>query len=186
LADDGVTDTLIRATDGSRSDAEILFQAVYAELRKMADRELRRERADHTLQPTELVHEVFFRLVDSNRCRFEDRRHFLGLACRAMRQVLVDHARRRGRGKRGGGWSRIPLDEIDPRVRDDDRVVVALNDALERLAARHPDKARLVEMHFFGGFTLEECAGILGVSPRTISRHWAFAQAWLAREMAAP
>lgn len=150
----------------------------------MADRELRRERPDHTLQPTELVHEVFFRLVDQTRCRVEDRKHFLGLACRAMRQVLIDHARRRGRSKRGGGWGRVPLENLTlPADRDDDTTIMALNQALERLMARHPDKARIVDMHFFAGFKLEECAEILGISLRTASRHWAFAQAWLAREM---
>jgi len=150
----------------------------------MAERELRRERPEHTLQPTDLVHEVFFRLVDQTRCRVEDRKHFLGLACRAMRQVLVDHARRRNRDKRGGGWTRIPLDEFRlAGKRDDDTTIMALNEALERLLARHPEKARIVEMHFFAGFKLEECAEVLGISLRTVSRHWAFAQAWLARAL---
>lgn len=152
----------------------------------MAGRELRKERPDHTLQPTELVHEAFFRLVDQTRCRFTDRKHFLGLACRAMRQILVDHARRRGRQKRGGGWGRLSLDELNLRSpSDDDTALSTLNRALERLAASHPEKATIVEMHFFAGFKLEECAEMLGVSVRTISRGWAFAQAWLAREMTA-
>ena len=150
----------------------------------MAERELKRERSDHTLQPTELVHEIFFRLVDRTRCRFEDKRHFLALACRVMRQVLVDHARRRNRDKRGGGWGRVPLDELPLQgTSKDDTTLLALNRSLERLMARHPEKARIVEMHFFVGFKLEECAEILGISVRTVSRGWAFAQAWLARDM---
>ncbi len=184
LQAEDATETLIRSTDGSESDTERLFALVYAELRQMADRELRRERPDHTLQPTELVHEVFFRLVNRTRCRIEDRKHFLGLACRAMREVLIDHARRRGREKRGGGWGRVPLENLNiSGRRDDDTTIMALNSALERLMARHPEKARIVDMHFFAGFKLEECAEILGISLRTVSRRWAFAQAWLAREM---
>jgi RNA polymerase sigma factor (TIGR02999 family) len=186
LKDENATDTLIRATDGSKSDGELLFQLVYAELRRMAERELRKERWNHSLQPTELVHEAYFRLVDSTRCRFEDRKHFLGLACRAMRQVLVDHARRRSRVKRGGGWGRVSLDDLNlAGKRDDDTTITALNEVLERLMTRHPEKARIVEMHFFAGFRLEECAEILGVSLKTVSRSWAFAQAWIAREMTA-
>jgi RNA polymerase sigma-70 factor (ECF subfamily) len=184
VSDHWTTETLIRATDGSREDADRLFEHVYAELRAMAEREMRRERPDHTLQPTELVHEVFFRLVDRDRCRADDRRQFMALACRAMRQVLVDHARRRNRAKRGGGQANLPLDEVlTPAARADSTTVLALHEALERLTARHPEKARLVDMHFFAGFPLEECADTLGVSRRTASRHWAFAQAWLAREL---
>jgi RNA polymerase sigma-70 factor, ECF subfamily len=150
----------------------------------MAERELSRERVDHTLQPTELVHEVFFRLVDRTRLRFEDQKHFLSLSCRAMRQILVDHARHRNREKRGGGWERVPIDLIQLQgARNDDTTLLALNRSLERLMARHPEKARIVEMHFFVGFKLEECAEILGTSLRTVSRSWAFAQAWLARDM---
>jgi RNA polymerase sigma-70 factor, ECF subfamily len=184
LKDADATATLILATDGSREEAERLFQLVYRELRSMAKRELSRERADHSLQPTELVHEVFFRLVDRTRLRFEDQKHFLSLACRAMRQILVDHARRRSRDKRGGGWERVAIDGIQLQgARDDDTTLLELNRSLERFMARHPDKARIVEMHFFVGFKLEECAEILGISLRTVSRGWAFAQAWLARDM---
>lgn len=157
---------------------------MYGELRLMAERELSRERPDHTLQPTELVHEIFFRLVDRTRCRIEDRRHFLALACRAMRQVLVDHARRRNSQKRGGGWGRVPLEELPAAdATAYDTTLLSLNQSLERFLQRHPEKARLVEMHFFAGFTLQECADELGVSLRTAHRHWAFAQAWLARDM---
>jgi RNA polymerase sigma factor (TIGR02999 family) len=185
MGDSEATGTLIRATDGSGTDAEKLFQLVYSELRQMAERELRKERPEHTLSPTDLVHEIFFRLVDRTRCRFEDEKHFLALACRAMRQVLVDHARRRNRDKRGGGWGRVPIEDLPlaSGSRDNDTTLIALNRALEKLMARHPEKARLVEMHFFAGFKLDECAETLGVSLRTVSRNWAFAQAWLAREM---
>src|SRR6187549_1592503 len=148
LKEPSATETLIRATDGSAVDAEQLFRLLYGELRQMAEREMRRERAEHTLQPSELVHEVFFRLVDRDRCRVKDRMQFLGLACRAMRQVLVDHARRRNVLKRGGDWTRVPLDDLHvPGRRDYDTTLLALDEALNRLMARHPDKARLVDMH---------------------------------------
>ncbi|HEX7878165.1 MAG TPA: ECF-type sigma factor [Candidatus Eisenbacteria bacterium] len=184
MSDEWATETLIRATNGSREDAERLFQHVYGELREMAAREMRRESPDHTLQPTELVHEVFFRLVVRDRIRADDRREFLGMACRAMRQVLVDHARRRSRIKRGGGQRPVPIDGLPiPASRDDDTTILALNEALERLMQRHPEKARLVDVHYFAGFTLHESAEILGLSARTAARHWAFAQAWLVREL---
>jgi RNA polymerase sigma factor (TIGR02999 family) len=110
--------------------------------------------------------------------------HFLGMACRAMRQVLVDHARRRSSLKRGGDWTRVPLDDLNvPGRRDYDTTLMALDQVLERFMARHPEKARLVDMHFFAGFRLDECADMLGVSLRTAARNWAFAQAWLAREL---
>ena len=184
MTNDSITERLIRATDGSATDAEELFRVVYGELRQMAEREMRRERPDHTLAPTELVHEVYFRLVERDRCRADDRRHFLALACRAMRQVLVDHARRRSRGKRGGSWRPVPLDDLHvPGIRDSDTTLMALDQVLHRFVVRHPEKARLVDLHFFGGFSLEECAEVLEISLRTASRHWAFSQAWLSREL---
>ncbi|MEZ5064291.1 MAG: sigma-70 family RNA polymerase sigma factor [bacterium] len=179
-----VTEILLQARGGAPGATDRLLAALYSDLRGMADRFLRHERADHTLQPTELVHEAYFRLVDQTRCAWQDRAHFLAIASQAMRRILVDHARRRGSAKRGGGVPRIPLHEATNLIGGgDDTTLLALDFALDKLAAVHPDSARVVELRFFGGLTHEECAGVLDVSPRTVSRHWEFARAWLYREM---
>jgi len=181
-----VTEVLLRATEGSPGAMEELYPLVYDELRALAGGRLRGERPDHTLQATELVHEVYLRLVDVQRCRWENRAHFFAVAGRAMRRVLVDHARRRGASRRGGGWEKLPLDAaLELGSEEADAMMLALGEALGRLEARQPEKARVVEMLFFAGLTQEECAGVLGVSRRTIVRWWEYAQAWLHREMSA-
>lgn len=183
--DDDVTEILLRAAAGAPADVDRLFAALYAELRGTAQAHLRRERPDHTLQPTALVHEAYLRLVDQDRCAWKNRAQFLAIASRAMRRVLVDHARGRGRVKRGGGWERRPLDEaFDVATDEGAAAMLALEDALGRLERAQPEKARVVELRFFGGLTHEECAEVLGVSSRTVSRWWDFAQAWLYRELA--
>ncbi len=179
-----VTSVLLESTAGSPEATDRLLSLVYVELRRMADRLLSRERSDHTLQATELVHEAYLKLADQTRCRWEDRAHFFAVASRAMRRILVDHARRRGSDKRGGGQRKVPLDEaLMIGGTEAAESLLSLDDALKHLAIRHPEPARVVEYRFFGGLTLDECACVLGQSPRTVSRHWEFAHAWLYRRL---
>jgi RNA polymerase sigma factor (TIGR02999 family) len=165
----------------NEADGENLVEGAYRELHAVAARLLGRERPDHTLQPTALVHEAWLRLEGD--LRWQDRTHFVATAARAMRRVLVDHARGRNRDKRGGEWTRV---ELDPDVagragRDVD--LVALDAALAELEQVAPRQARLVELRFFGGFEVEEAARLLGVSEPTAARDWRFARAWLARQI---
>ncbi len=165
-----------------RGDHEALDAAsavVYPELRRIADAYLRRERADHTLQPTALVHEAYLRLQAAGQLRFEDRRQFYALAAQLMRRILVDHARGVRAQKRGGGAAHVAVDEVavyDPRSADE---FLVLHDALDRLAAVDARKARVVELRYFGGLTLEETAELVGVSVATAHREQRLAQAWL-------
>jgi RNA polymerase sigma factor (TIGR02999 family) len=178
------TAILLEATEGSPRAADRLLSIVYEELRLTAERLLAGERPDHTLQATELVHEAYLRLVDQTRCRWQNRAHFLAVASQAMRRILVDHARRRGSMKRGAGRTRVLFEEaLIVGTEEADGMLLSLEDALRKLAAQYPMAARVVEMRFFGGLTHEECACVLGFSPRTASRHWDFAQAWLYREI---
>lgn len=178
-----VTEILKAWCQGDESAVERLFPLVYDDLRRRAAAALRPERPDHTLTPTALVNEAYLRLVDQRLPRFESRKHFYGVAARVMRQVLVDHARARNAGKRNAGRTALPLDESisisDERARD----WLALDDALRALAALDPDKARLVELRYFTGLTLEETAEMLASSPATVKREWALARAWLHREI---
>jgi RNA polymerase sigma factor (TIGR02999 family) len=181
-----VTEVLLRVAQGAQGASEELYTMLYDELRRMAQRQLRRERPNHTLQPTELVHEAYVRLIDMTRSPWKNRAHFFAIASRVMRRILVDHARSRGRQKRGGGWQRVPFEAaLEVGTGDDPMPVLALDAALGRLAEKQPDKARVVEMHFFGGLTHEECAEVLGVSSRTVLRYWEYSKAWLYREMSA-
>lgn len=178
------TTLLQETTGGSAQAAEHLLAVVYEDLRDRAQQYLQRERSDHTLQATELVHEAYLRLVDQTRCEWRDRAHFMAVASIAMRRVLIDHARHRNRLKRDGGARKLSLDEAMQLGRDETgSTLLSLDLALGRLSERHPEIARVVEMRFFGGLTHEESACALGISPRTVSRHWEFAQAWLYREM---
>jgi RNA polymerase sigma factor (TIGR02999 family) len=155
---------------------------VYDELRRLASAYLRRERADHTLQPTALVHEAYMRLAAQEGVDWRNREHFLGVAAAMMRRVLVDHARGHKRGKRGGGL-KLPLADADGYAEGEVQDLVALDEALRRLARRHPQKSRVVELRFFGGLSIEETARVLKVSDSTVERDWKFARAWLAREI---
>ena len=155
---------------------------VYNELRRLATFYLRRERADHTLQPTALVHEAYMRLAAQERVEWRNREHFLAVAAAMMRRVLVDHARRHRRDKRGGG-QKLRLTEVDGYAEEEAEDLIALDEALSRLARRHPQKSRIVELRFFGGLSVEETAHILNVSYSTVERDWKFARAWLAREL---
>jgi RNA polymerase sigma factor (TIGR02999 family) len=178
----GVTQLLIDWGKGDPTALDRLLPLVYAELRRVAARALQRERPGHTLQPTALVHEAYLRLVDSSNLRIQDRAHFLAIACRVMRQILVDHARTRGRAKRGGGQTTIVL---EPPASTDCCVVdlIALDTALTTLTAIDPQQGRIVELRFFGGLTVEEAAEVVGISPATLKREWSAAKAWLYREL---
>ena len=156
---------------------------VYGELRRLARHYLSRERSDHTLQCTALVHEAYVRLAGGNPPDWKDRAHFFGVAARLMRQVLVDHARAHRAAKRGGGAPRLTLDEELIGAGSADLDVLALDDALTDLAAVSPQQSQIVELRFFSGLTIEETSEVLGVSPATVKRSWTTARAWLFREM---
>jgi RNA polymerase sigma factor (TIGR02999 family) len=171
---------------GNRSALDTLVPAVYRELRAIAAGFLSRERNEHTLQPTALVHEAYLRLAGQNDLHWESRAHFLGIAARVMRQVLVDHARRRLVAKREGGLMRVTFD--DERCGDDraDLEVVALHEALDALAQKDERLARVVELRYFGGLSVAEAAEVLGVGTATVERDWRAARAWLLHELTAP
>jgi RNA polymerase sigma factor (TIGR02999 family) len=178
-----VTDLLQAWRGGDRDAEQRLIDALYRELHDMAHHRLRRERVGGTLQTTALVHEAYLRMVDQKRVAWRDRGHFLALAATMMRRVLVDRARARHAGKRGAGGTPVTLTDaaaagLDPAVE-----VLDVDRALERLAASYPRPARVVEMRFFGGLELEEIGAVLEVTERTAQRDWAFARAWLAREL---
>jgi RNA polymerase sigma factor (TIGR02999 family) len=177
-----VTDLLRAWSGGNPQAADKLMPLVYDELRELAARQLRGERRDHTLRPTALVHEAFLRLV-GQRVEVQSRVHFFALAAQVMRRVLVDHARARGAGKRGGGRERVTLEE-DAAVEGPREIdLIALDGALRELNVIDPAKVRLVELRFFGGLSVDESAGILGVSPSTAAREWRLARAWLYRHL---
>ena len=183
-----VTALLLAWGAGDRAALDALVPAVYAELHAAAERALRREAAGHTLQPTALVHEAYLRLVDQARVRVGSRAEFFGVAARVMRQVLVDHARTRGAAKRGAGAVAVTLGDAAPAADGPAAPaleVLAVHEALDRLAALDPDLARLVELRYFAGLTIEEAAAALGVSPATAKREWATARVWLRRELSA-
>ena len=168
-------------SDAGQTDQ--LLDLVYGELRRLASSQMRRERGDHTLQPTELVHEAYVRLVDTSDLRWESRAHFFGTAARAMRQILVDHARRSGARKRGRGMTRVTLSGLASPDAAVDADILDLHRALEALDAQARPLATLVELRFFAGLTVDEAADSLGVSPRKAAKDWAAARLWLQREL---
>jgi RNA polymerase sigma factor (TIGR02999 family) len=178
-----VTGLLAEVRRGSPAAQEALLEATYAELRRIAAALMRRERPGHTLQPTELVHNAWFKLVDQERVAGTDRAHFLNIAGRAMRQVLVDHARRRAARKRVQASQRITFDEEAGHGAAAEVDVLTLHDALERFAVLDPRAARVVEARVFGGMSVEEVAHVLDVSRRTVELDWTVARRWLAREL---
>jgi RNA polymerase sigma-70 factor (ECF subfamily) len=174
------------AAGGDRPELEALMPAVYAELRRLAAHYLRGERPGQTLQPTALVHEAYLKLQKDRPERWQNRAHFCAIAAHAMRQVLIERARARDALKRGGGAPRVTFDEgLPAQAGDRGFDMLALDSALERLAALDAGQARIVELRFFGGLTIEETAAAMDVSPATVKRHWALARAWLARELQA-
>jgi RNA polymerase sigma factor (TIGR02999 family) len=174
-----------RAGGGPAATAR-LAEALYPELRQVAGSLMRRERPNHTLQPTALVGEAFLRLVDQTRIEWQDRAHFLGIAARVMRQILVDHARARAAEKRGAEMTRVTFDEGLGHGADREIGVLALHDALDRFAAVDARGAQVVELRVFAGATVEEIAHALGVSKRTVDNDWAVARMWLARDLSPP
>jgi RNA polymerase sigma factor (TIGR02999 family) len=179
-----VTELLRAWGAGDAGASEALVPLVYAELRRQAHLVLRREGEGHTLQATALVHEAWLRLDGQHDARWESRTHFLAIAAQTMRRVLVDHARTRRALKRGGGGTQVTLSAADAAVAAPDDVdVLALDDALARLAILDPRKARLVELRYFAGLSIPEAAATLGISPATVGREWAVARMWLRREL---
>ncbi len=179
----GVTALLAAWRDGDREALEQLMPIVYGELRRLAERHLRRERKGHTLAPTALVHEAYLRLVGQRRARFQNRAHFYAVAAQMMRRILVDYARSRGYQKRGGGASHLPLEEAWTVAPSRSFEIVALDEALEALAELDPRRGRVVELRVFGGLSIEETAEVLEVSPGTVMRDWTLAKAWLRRRL---
>ncbi len=186
MPENDVTKILLAAGGGDARAAEQLLPLVYDELRRLAARQLRHESPGHTLQPTALVHEAWLRLVDQTQVQWQNRTHFLAVAATAMRRILVNHAKARGRLKRGGpdrNALRVPLDQLVDSLSERSADLAALDEALSRLAELDPQQARIVELRFFGGMTVEEIARALDLSPRTVHREWAMARAWLRGEV---
>jgi RNA polymerase sigma-70 factor, ECF subfamily len=180
-----VTRLLGLASSGDDGARGVLFDLLYFELRRLASSAMRAERPDHTLQPTALVNELYVRLAGSE-SRFENRAHFLAVAATAMRRMLIDHARVRRAGKRGGGVAAVAIDDLDalPLAPEPDGIdLLALDDALVRLLALDERQGRIVELRFFGGLSVEETAAVVGVSERTVKREWQISRAWLRREL---
>jgi RNA polymerase sigma factor (TIGR02999 family) len=180
-----ITELLHAHAAGDRDALDRLLPQVYDELRRIAGARLRRERPDHTLHSTDIVHEAFMKLMPLERIDWRDRAHFYALASRAMRNVLVDHAERRGTAKRGGGYVAVPLEEIPQAVERPLEDLIALSRALDELERIDERQARVVECRFFGGLDIDETAEALGISPATVSRDWSFARAWLHRSLGA-
>lgn len=178
-----VTRLLKAWSSGDRQALDDLMPVVYAEVRKLARSYLRRERSDHTLQATALVNEAYMRLVDQREVHWQNRAHFFGIAAQMMRRILVDHARMRKREKRGSGEDPVLLDEALEVASDRNLDVVALDDALTALADLDSRQAKIVELRFFGGLSIEETAEVTQLSPATVKREWAGARAWLRREL---
>jgi RNA polymerase sigma-70 factor (ECF subfamily) len=178
-----VTRLLAALNTGDPDARPALVSLVYSELRKLASRYLRHERANLTLQPTALVHEAYLRLAEQHGVRWQNRAHFFGVAAQAMRRILVDHARAHQASKRGGGRAPVPLDEVEIGTPQRPEDVALLDEALTRLEKLDPQQGRIVELRFFAGLTVEETGEVLGVSATTVKREWSLARAWLHREM---
>jgi RNA polymerase sigma factor (TIGR02999 family) len=184
-APDQITQMLIELTEGNKEVVNQILPHIYDELRKLASSYLRRERSNHTLQPTALVHEAYMKLIDQNRVQWQNRAHFFGIAAQVMRRILMDHARKHTADKRGGEFEKLPIEEEILIVsQDKSSELLALDEALEELSKIDPDKAKIVELRYFGGLSIEETAEVMGVSVPTINRHWKMAKAWLYSQVA--
>ena len=180
---EGITELLLKWNDGDATALEQLMPLVYNELRQLAARYLKHERANHTLQPTALVNEAYLRLVDQQKVEWQNRAQFFGLAAKVMRNILIDHARSRQAAKRGGNNFRVSFasdryGDVKPQIE-----LLAVHEALERLAEFDPQKARIIELRFFGGLSIEETAVVLDIGHATVERDWRLARAWLRREL---
>lgn len=178
-----VTQMLLDWSYGDRAALDHLMPLVYNELRRLAQHYLRQERPTHTLQATALVHEVYLRLIDQRQVRWQNRAHFFAIAAQMMRRILVNYARDQQALKRSGSGQKLFLDEVLALSADRDVDLVALDEALTRLAVLDPQQSRIVELRFFGGLRIEEVAEALGISPATVKRDWGMARAWLRREV---
>ena len=181
-----VTQLLKEASGGNRAALDSLMPLVYEELRRIARRQRGLEPSQATIATTALVHEAYLKLVNQNRVNWKNRAHFFAIAARSIRRILIDRARARLAGKRGGDWVRIPMEDLAVgRVMDDSRAqgFLDLDDALQSLEHLDPRQARVVTLRFFGGLTIEETSEVLGISPATVKREWTVAKAWLHREL---
>jgi RNA polymerase sigma factor (TIGR02999 family) len=178
-----VTSLLSDWNNGQQEALERLMPLVYDELRRIAKRYLRKERDDHTLQTTALVHEAYIRMIDQNHANWQNRAQFFGVAANMMRRILVDHARGHQADKRGGGIAKLSLDEAIEIADQKEVDLIALDDALNNLAELDEQQSRVVELRFFAGLTVEETAEVMKLSPATIKREWSMAKAWLHREL---
>lgn len=183
MSDHAVTALLLDWGRGDQSALDRLMPLVYAELRRVAQNQLRSELPGHTLQPTALVHETYLRLVDQQRIQWRNRAQFFAVAAQLIRRILVDHARRRSAAKRGGMATRLQLDSSIASGAGDIVDTIALDTALNGLEALDPQQARVIELRFYGGLSIEETASALGVSPATVNRDWVTAKAWLYRQL---
>jgi len=183
LAPSEVTGLLKAWGDGDESARDRLIPLIYEELRRLAHQHMRRENPGHMLQTTALVHETYLRLIDQSQLHFKNRAHFVGMAARLMRQILVDDARRRKGVKRGGDLTRVPISEIANLAQQQAVNLLTLDEALNMLAEKDSRQSEIVELRFFGGLSIEETAEVLNVSPGTVMRDWTFARAWLQKEM---
>lgn len=179
MSTQGVTHLLIDLSNGRSEAVDELLPIIYDELKRIAASYLRRERSDHTLQPTALVNEAYMKMIDITQVSWQNKAHFIGVAANQMRRILVDHARHHNAQKRGGEFQIMTLnDEID-HVDEQSADLIALDDALNELAKMDPTKAKIVELRYFGGLSTNETAEVLGVSAITVKRHWKLAKAWL-------
>lgn len=178
-----ITTQLLAWNQGDAAALEQLIPAVYQELRRMAERYLRQENPGHTLQPTALVHEAYLRLIDQTRVEWQNRAHFFGVAAQMMRRILVDHAKTKQRVKRGGNAVNLSLEEALHYGQDRAAELIALDDALHALATFDSRKSRVVELRYFGGLSVEETAQVLEIAPKTVTRDWNMAKAWLNQQL---
>lgn len=183
LSEKDVTELLIDLSSGNATAISLLLPIVYNELRRLAASYLRHERVDHTLQPTALVHEAYLKLIDQTRTNWQNRAHFFGVAANVMRRILIDHARLHNADKRGAEYQKLQLDTNIDKAVEMRTELIALDEALKELEQIAPEQAKLVELRFFGGLTFEETAEVLGLSLRTVKRHWRFVRAWLYGKM---
>jgi RNA polymerase sigma-70 factor (ECF subfamily) len=184
MAAETVTQLLDSWTRGDKQALDALIPLVESELKRIAAAQLSRERPNHTLQPTALVNEAYLQLVDQRSARWQGRAHFLAMASNFMRRILVDHARHRNYQKRGGAKAHVPIDEDLLLSPERDPHLIALDEALEQLTKKDPRKARVAELRYFGGLSVQETAEVLAISEATVHREWRFARAWLHRELA--
>ncbi len=183
MARNDITEILIDLSSGKQRAADELLPAIYDELRALAQAKLEYERIDHTLQPTALVHEAYMKLVDQNRVDWKGRTHFFAVSAQAMRRILIDHARRKNREKRGKNWRRIRLDDAFSLTTDHHVDLLALDEAMERMRKLDERQAEIIDLRLFGGMTIKETAALLDTSPRTVQRDWKMGLTWLRREL---